>query len=341
MTIGLVITAGYLNNAQNKSLENDRLLKFYQVLKTLRAIKKQEDDQIVVSEFGESSKLRGLCDSILGKKYIYVFSSSKESIFNQAEVKNAGAEKCNTDVVLFINSDVVLSSNVFDVLRQEFEKNSNIFCTCARTDVFIKNSQVEELLKQINKNGYPKINIEIDDPGWQYVLKIPQKKILSKIKIYEPTGNITTVLHDFRNGYINYGEFIALSKEVWNRNKFDKDLPVLTDSYIRDKVFHTEKDCKLVLVHDKVICCHLSGSDFMGQEINGSEKDLRLKKDLITAANKYEYMKHWLVFSYRPEFDNLIDKLKIPFKEIWNQYSTEFSRKYFKYNEEIKKWINM
>jgi len=114
---------------------------------------------------------------------------------------------------------------------------------------------------------------------------------------------------------------------------FDEDITAIVDSYLRDIIFGNETDFKLSLIHDETAIFHLSGSDYMGQESQGSDKYKRLIEDMIKAARKYPCMHHWLVFSFFKDFSNIIDELKIPFKQIFDMWCTPFMWKYFREKE--------
>jgi len=337
--VSLIITCGYIQHEdqEKKDLENQRLKIFLNILNTMNRLEMQDGDEIVISEYGLQPKLFSLSDQYLHKNKYYVFTCGDG--FNQSIAKNAGAKVAKGDILCWVNSDVILQKNIFDVVRKRFEKNPNIFLTCARHDVFLANLGyvIRDFSNLIDdEKYYIQYSTEIDDAGWHHALNIPKTPIKTSIKAFANVNWVNQIIHDFTRGYINYGELMSISKENWDKVKFDEEITAIVDSYYRDATFALIPNLKLELVHDETAIFHLSGQDFMQQEQEGTDKHKRLIDDLIKLAKKYEFCRHALVFSYRKSFDKTIAELNIPFKEIFDKWSTSFMKKYYHDKERAK-----
>jgi hypothetical protein len=336
MNTSIIITCGYIakEKREDYDLENERLFAFEKCLLNLKDFDYSKGDEIVISEYGDSSKLKMFAHkSLEGCDFQYIFT--KGSGFNQSIAKNAGAEVAKNEILLFINSDVILQKNVFEILRNRFERNPRIFATAARHDVWIEREELTEFIQIINNHSnYVGFSTNLDDPGWHHALKAPRKLIPTLIKALSPQVFQGKLIHDFQAGYINYGEFMAFTKDIWRKYPFDPEITAIVDSFIRDIIFGNEEGFSLELVHDETAVFHLSGSDYMGQENQSSGKYKRLIEDLYKAIDKYECMRHIAALAYFPEFDDLIEKHNIPVKQIFDEYSTPFMKKYAK-NKEI------
>jgi hypothetical protein len=337
MRVSLIVTGGFLQHNDHKKalIESERLMALNACLMNLGTLDTSNGDEIILVEYGKHSRLKNLCNIHLSRiKHKYIFVQGEG--FNQSRVKNAGAEASNNEIVCWINSDVIVQNNIFNVLRSRFEKNPKIFATAARHDVF----GIEEKLKFIyninNDQLYTQYKTLIDDAAWHYALKTPKTQILTNIKSFVCSEYKGRIVHDFTQGYINYGELIAITKEVWKKYPFDEEITSIVDSYIRDIIFGNENDFGLEFIHDETAIFHLSGSDYMQQEEHGSDKYKRLIEDMIKAAKKHQCMHHWLIFGYFREFDDTIKELNIPFKELFNTWKTPFMLKFFRDKEHIK-----
>ena len=332
----MIITHGYIEHEdqEKKDIENKRLKIFLNVLNTMNRFEMQDGDEIIISEYGLKPKLYSLCDQYLNKNKYYVFACGNG--FNQSIAKNAGANAAKGNILVWINSDVILQKDIFNIIRNRFEKDSNIFLTGARHDVFnLKN--IEEFSLEIDNNKfYISQYFDIDDAGWHHALNKPKEKIHTEIIAFVKYKYEKNIIHDFTQGYINYGELMSVSKENWNKIKFDEEITAIVDSYYRDACFALIPDLKLEFIHDETAIFHLSGQDFMQQEQEGTDKHKRLIEDLIKLAKKYEFCRHALVFSYRKEFDKTIAELNIPFKEIFEKWKTPFMLKYYHDREKAK-----
>ena len=336
--ISLIITCGYLESG-NKIIEDERLLAFKQCLVSVKMLMRNSpliaNDEVIISEFGEKSKLNGLVSaSLKGINHKYIFTAGEK--FNQSIAKNNGAKISAGDILVWINSDVLLTSNTLNVIRNRFQKNENIFCTAARHDVFLKNFNefFHHDIQTLSNDTYKTHLLYLDDSGWQHALNIPKQKIYHNILGY--CGMFANnVIQDFHSNYINYGEMLSVSRKVWEQYPFDEEVIAIVDSFYRDYIFHNILECKLELIHNEMALFHLSGSDFMQQEIVNSNKYDRLIKDLILCAEKYEYMRHGLVLSFFREFESTIEKLKIPFKEIFDTWVSDFNWKYYRDKEYV------
>ena len=125
--ISLIITCGYLDSG-NKIIEDERLLAFKQCLVSVKMLMRNSpliaNDEVIISEFGEKSKLKGLVSaSLKGINHKYIFIAGEK--FNQSIAKNNGAKISSGDILVWINSDVLLTSNTLNVIRNRFQKNEN------------------------------------------------------------------------------------------------------------------------------------------------------------------------------------------------------------------------
>lgn len=329
MNVSIIIVCGYYNNTD---LENDRLIKFTKCLKALNKLNFQGSDNVIISEYSPVSKLDKITKDILKvpRKYVFTKSSGK---FNQSITKNVGSSVSNNEILLYINSDIILESNVLDVLKDEFNKNNKIYCTCARHDVFINNSNVDSFIEEINKKeNFINFNTYLNDPGWHFALKTPKTSISTIVKTFINQSFKQNITYDFTTGYIVFGDFIAITRETWKRFPFDEKILALTDVFLRDIIFGSDNSYKLSMIHDKTSCFHLGGSDYQEQEKEGSSKDVRLKEDYDVAVNKYEQCRHWCIFSFRKYFEYLVDRYytKEQVKELIEKYRTEIQWLYFK-----------
>ena len=102
-------------------------------------------------------------------------------------------------------------------------------------------------------------------------------------------------------------------------------------------IFNSNSDYTLSLVHDKIGCFHMSGPDYMGQETDGSEKQIRWLQDFLFVVRKYEQCRNWLAFGYRKEYDSIIKELNYDVKILIEKYRTEQYWKFFKDKEHFCK----
>jgi len=331
-SISIILTCGYLTASPE---ENDRLKRFLEVVKAFNTLKFSDEDEVVFSEYGTQEKLSNLIDVIVAGRFEYQYIFTEGNGFNQAIAKNAGAQIAHGKYLLFINADVLLTNDCLGILRKRFSDRENVFVTCARHDIFIQNFQISNFMERINvKENYRLLDFGLDDPSWHLALKRPKETIRGKIRAFMGLKQ-EKVIHDFLGGYMNFGEFISYSKSLWEKYPFDPDISALVDVYARDMIFGNEPDMKLELVHDEISCFHLSGMDYMQQEVDGSSKQIRLLKDIMTGAKKNKCMNHWMVFGYYREFDSLIEELNIPFKEIFETYKTPYLWKYYRDKEHV------
>jgi hypothetical protein len=310
MKISIVLICGYFNDS---NIEKDRAFKFQSCLKNLNNIEFSEGDNVVISEYGPISKFEKTIKNTLKVPFKYIHTKS-ENGFNQSIAKNKASEISN-EIIFYINSDILLQKNVLNVIREEFKKNEKIYCTCARHDVFLKNLEIDNFIQTINEEkNYENFDTFLDDPGWHYALKKPQR-INTVVKKYINENYKNKMIYDFQSGYIVFGDFIAITKKTWEKYKFDEKISALTDVFLRHYIFNSDKDYQLSLVHDKTASFHLCGDDYQEQEKEGSGKDLRLKADYNIAVTNYHQCRHWIIFSYRKEYDEMIEKYYFRFSD--------------------------
>jgi hypothetical protein len=335
MKVSLIVTGGFIQHQDQTraSLENERLMALHTCLMNLGMMDTSRGDEIVFAEYGLKSRLKNLCELRLKNvNYKYVFVEGKG--FNQSRIKNAGAEAASNEIVCWINSDVLVRRNLFDIIRSRFEQNPRIFVTCARHDIFTIDDMVT-FFQDINQSfNYTTAQTQLDDTGWCYALNKPKQTIPTDILAYIRPGQ--KIIHDFLGGYINFGELMCVTKEIWRKYPFDDEVNILVDTFMRDNLFGNEPGFEVSFIHNETAIFHLSGSDYMGQEKAGSDKFDRLIKDIIRAARKYPWSRHWMVFGYFKEFDPVIAELNVPFKEIYDKWRTPLSWKYFRDKQHVK-----
>lgn len=356
MKVSLIVTGGFIRHENKKKaeIETERLLALNLCLMNLGQLDTSKGDEIVFAEYGEFPRLRDICHTYLKKvrhKYVFV-----EGIgFNQSAIKNYGTIAADNEIVCWINSDVIVQKNIFDVIRSRFEKNPRIFVTAARHDVFSIKDRLK-FLSDINQPYlYQAFPTAINDAGWHHALNQPRIPIQTMIKFFSADTYLNSlhdykglsdhheslingrIIHDFAQGYINYGELMAVTKEIAEKYPFDEEITALVDSYLRDIIFGKEEGFELSLIHNETSIFHLSGSDYMQQEEKGSDKHKRLIEDIIRAAKKHpKEMGHWLVLSYFREFDDTIKELNLPFKEILETWRTPFLWQYYRDRERVQ-----
>lgn len=345
MNISIVIVCGYRDSSE---LENDRMLKFSKCLKTLNKVKFSGNDNVIISEYGKGSKLKSLVNSVLTIPHEYIFTQSNDDVFNQSIAKNRGSEISNNELLLYINSDILLQSNALDVVRSEFEKyGEDTFCYCARTDVFLDNSEIDYFIEEINdeKNYVMSDKILLQDTGWYYCLKMSPKEtpIYYKAKVFRNDKFNQKIIYDFLGGYVVFGDFIAISKNTWSKVKFDENCFSLTDVYLRDMLFDDFKSRHLSTVAEQTACFHLSGKDYAGQTKEGDPKRERLHNDQLYLAEKYERLRPYLIFGFHKEFVSLIAKYYTneQVKEMIEKYRCSLYWKYFTDRAEFCKQYNV
>lgn len=337
MQVSLVVTGGFIQHQDSKkaALETERLMALHTCLMNLGTLDTSKGDEIVFAEFGEKSRLKNLIEMQLKNvKHKYVFVEGKG--FNQSTIKNAGAEAASNEIVCWINSDVIVQRNIFDVIRKRFEINPKIFLTCARHDLFTLDSKLAFFEDINNPVSYTLQKTELDDTGWCYALNKPKQRIPTEIQAFIVPGYNKRIVHDFLAGYINFGELMCVTKETWKKYPFDPDITALVDTFMRDFIFGNEPDFQVEFIHNETAIFHLSGSDYMGQENQGSDKFKRLIQDIIKAAHKYPWSRHWMVFGYFKEFDDTIKELNVPFKEIYEKWRTPLSWRFFRDKQHVK-----
>jgi len=329
--ISIIIVCGYLNDSE---LEKDRLIKFSKCLKAINNLKFQGFDNVIVAEYGYENRL----EKFVGKNldvtnipYEYIFVKKEGQYYNQSLPKNAASELSKNEILLYINSDIILQPNCLDVIKNAYNDDQNYFGVCARHDVFLKNTEVDNFIIDIaNSNKYKLQTIVMQDPGWYYAMKHkPINPINLHINTFLDEKYKNNIIYDFLSGYFVFGDFMVMTKEMYNNCKFDEDCFALTDVYLRDRLLNMNYPVKFL--HNETTCFHLCGTDYMGQTKENDPKRDRLHQDQIFLAEKYPELRHWLVFGFHKE--NLDKILKYYQKQevidMIDNYKTELYWQYF------------
>lgn len=340
MKVSLIVTCGFIQHTdpEKARLEAERFRALQACLINCATLDYSKGDEVVVVEYVEKSRLeKTIYASMQGwnkTRGRYVFAQGKG--FNQSVAKNAGAVAAQNEILCWINSDVIVRHNIFDVLRKRFEANNRTFATLARHDVFFDHPNLLEFIQAINRpESYFDFNTEIQDASWHLTQKRPKTPIPTTIQAFQDPR--WKIIPDFQAGYINFGELMAYTKETWKKYPYDEQITAIVDCFARDLIFGNEENFNLEFLHNETAIFHMSGSDYMGQEKAGSNKYTRLIADIKLAAEKYPCMRHWLVFGYFKEFDDLIAKLNIPFKEMVDTWRTPYMWQYFRDKDHVKK----
>ena len=328
MNVSLIIVCGYLDNSE---LEKDRLLKFLKCLKAINKIPFLGKDEVIISEYGNEKKLEKIVSNILKVPYQYVFTKKEDKFYNQSIAKNVASELSNNEILFYINSDIILQNNCFEVIKSKYQNLENKFIVCARHDVFLQNEEVDQFIDNINiESNYHLQNIKLQDPGWYYALKIlPKDGLDLHIKAIYLQNYHRKIMFDFMSGYFVFGDYMVMTKEMYNNCKFDEGCYALTDVYLRDRLLHLGYPVEFI--HNETSCFHLCGIDYMGQMKEDDPKRERLHNDQQYLTEKYPELRHWLVFGFHKE--NILQIMKYYSKEevadIINNYRTEVFWKYF------------
>jgi hypothetical protein len=286
------------------------------------------------------SKLQTLVKSLLKINYNYIFTRIDEPVFNQSIAKNRGTEIAKNDILLYINSDILLQdnalltvSNVFDVARTD-----KLFVMCARHDIFITNSLIENFSALIHdNNNYSYGVFKIQEPGWHYLLKNPKVDIEFDAKYFSSLQSYCIVLPDFMSGNLIFGDFFAIKRSTWERFKFDESVLAATDIFLQSLIFTEDDTYMMSFVQQYTSCFHLSGSDYRGQDISGNPKATRMYKDVLHITENYDKLRYWLVFGYKKEYDELIKKYNINVGYLVNTYFNAHKWKYLSDKEHFCK----
>ena len=336
MKVSIIVTCGYNPDSVQLELEKDRLIKFTKCLSAINKLNFESDDEVIISEYSSKEYLKNIVFSTLslGFKKQYICSNKKDSkYFNQSISKNAAIKVANGDILYFINSDIILEKNIFQVIREEFGSEiDNKFCIGMRHDVFIKNEEVENFIEEINlnKNYSYTENIKIQDPGWLYALDKLDESY--KVKVFTHPSYKDKMIYDFMQGYFVFGDCFGMSKNTALKFMFDDKCVSLTDVFERDRIFnHNQNGYHFIYLQHKTACFHLSGQDYGAQTKVGTEKEKRLMEDQHYLMNKYDELHFWSIFGYHKDFDLEIAQwyTKKQVKELIEKYRTLIYWKYF------------
>lgn len=340
MKISVVIVGGVFQNTKD---EADRIVKFSKCLKALNHLNFEEGDDVVISEFGMKPYLKKIATSILREVPLkHIYTPSGGEFFNQSIAKNKGSEIASGDIILYINSDILLTHNTLSAIKNAFKDDPNrVFAICSRHDVFLSNYQVDDFIYHINDDSkYDVINgIAIQDPGWLYALNTPNTnppKYSIRRFVDDRYGNV--LLHDFMHGYFVFGDCFAVTKNTWKKFQFDNQCFALTDVFLRDMVFnHGKNGYKLVTFQEECSCFHLSGLDYAQQTQPGSPKEKRILRDHVYLLEKYQELHHWAVFGYHTWCDKHIQQFELDAKSLMETYRTQIYWKFFQDKEHFCK----
>jgi glycosyltransferase involved in cell wall biosynthesis len=336
MKISIVIVGGVFQSTKE---EADRIVKFTKCLKALNCLHFEEGDEVVISEFGMKPHLEKVALATLqGVPLKHVYTPSEGEFFNQSIAKNKGSEIASGDIILYINSDILLTHNTLSAIRNAFRDDpDHVFAICSRHDVFLSNYQVDDFISHINdESKYDVMNdIVVQDPGWLYALDTPNTNPPTySIRRFIDERYNGMLLHDFMQGYFVFGDCFAVTKNTWKRFPFDDQCLALTDVFLRDMVFnHGKNGYRLVTFQEECSCFHLSGSDYAQQTQSGSPKEQRLHRDQVYLSEKYEELHHWFTFGYHTWCDEHIQKFGLDAKSMIETYRTPIYWKFFQDKE--------
>ncbi len=347
--ISIIIPCGYFNDSE---LEKDRLIKFIKQLESFKYVRFNDGDELIFVESSPRQRLKSTIKNYANQlnvswQYIYIEPRKEDDgFFNQSLVKNLGTKLAKNDFVLYINSDIILQNNALEQLKASFEFDKDKFIICARHDIFLDNSEInEDFFNAINiESNYETKLLKLQDSGWYYNLKIEAKiGISSNLKIFTNKNYINKLNYDFLSGYIVFGDFFAYKKEYALKYPFDENCLALTDAFIRDILFSNIKALRLFTLHSYTSCFHLSGKDYQGQTKEGDPKRIRLHRDQLYLTEKYPELYWWSIFGYHKEYKEFIDKrfTKEQVQDLIEKYSTDIHWKYFTDREDFTNYYNI
>lgn len=339
MKVSIVVIGGYFKHSD---VETDRVVKFTKCLKALNNVHFEEGDEVVVSEYGMKRMLDKVAKQYLKQPYQHIFTELEGEHFNQSVAKNRGTEIATGDIILYINSDILLRENFLDELKHTFQSpEDKKFVICPRHDIFVSNMEVDMLINDINNSENYQLapEVRVQDPGWLYALDtLPINAPAYRVSAFFHEKYNKKILHDFTQGYFVFGDSFAVTKKTWEQFPFDPNCFALTDVFYRDIVFnHGKNGYEFVDIGNATSCFHLSGDDYAQQTQKGSEKETRLLKDQVYLSEKYDECKHWLLFGFHA---NYVDKLlewytKEYISETIIKYRTPVYWKYFTDKQEF------
>lgn len=338
MNVSVVVIGGYFKHSDQ---ETDRVVKFTKCLKALNRVHFEEGDEVVISEYGMKKMLDRIAKQYLKKPFQHVFTEIGEGeYFNQSIAKNRGTAIAKGDIILYINSDILLRDNFLDVLKKSFQyPHDKKFVICPRHDIFVSNVEVDSLIDDINNSHNYQLSepIKIQDPGWLYALDVPSEHAPSyRVYAFFDEKYRGKIMHDFMQGYFVFGDSFAVTKKTWEQFPFDENCFALTDVFYRDFVLnHGLNGYVLNEIGSSTSCFHLSGDDYAQQTQKGSEKETRLLNDQVYLAEKYDECKHWIILGYHREYDEMIKKTGLDAKAIVEKYRTPVYWKYFTDKQEF------
>ena len=344
MKVSIVIVGGVFKSTKD---EADRIIKLTKCLKAINHLSFDDGDEVVISEYGMKPYLEKIAAStLINIPFKHVYTQSDGEHFNQSIAKNRGSEIASGDILLYINSDILLTHNCLSAVKSAFsEDQDRVFAICSRHDAFLSNYQVDDFIEAINDDSQYQMveDIAIQDPGWLYALNVSNKSSYPySIRLFSDERYRKNILPDFMNGYFVFGDFFAVSKNTWERFPFDEQCFALTDVFLRDIVFnHGKNGYKLVTVQEETSCFHLSGQDYAQQTQKGSEKETRLHKDQVYLSEKYEELHHWFIFGFHVWCDEYIQKFKLDPKSVIEEYRTPIYWQHFQDKEHFCKTYNV
>jgi hypothetical protein len=232
----------------------------------------------------------------------FLYCSLQNNAVDQIKIWNYVVANFEFDFVIFTHSDILFSSNLYDVINSriiDIDKNYYAF----RFDItkYQNFGNIDDIKKQ-------KIN-DFYDFGFKYVKDTVGLKYCSYFEMAVPSQ-----LSIYSPKHIPES-FIAMSKKSFNRIGASEFISYHNDVLVRDISAINRIDEEWL--NDELILLHLRGIDDAKKTI---EKDNQIQQQII---EKYPQLWFYSLFRYDNRFNTIIDKNRDKAKYIFENYIDE------------------